>query len=239
MAETDFQSQLMGYDRASTLFSPEGRIFQVEYAEKTVRLGASSIGFVCKDGVVIIGDKRINDKLLVAGSIFKVQEIDDHIIASSAGILGDARVLIEKAQVIAQQHRVTYNDDVEVETIVREIANIKQAYTQYGGVRPFGVEIMFAGIDLNGEKKLYVTDVSGNYISYYATAIGDNDEKIKEILRKEYKESMTIKEAIKLGIKIFKNILGKEFSFDRLDVVYIDEKRKNKRLTLEEIKKFS
>jgi proteasome alpha subunit len=228
----------MGYDRASILFSPEGRIFQVEYAEKTVRLGASSIGFTCKDGVVIVADKRVEDKLLVSGSLWKIYEIDNHIIASSAGILSDARVLIERAQVYAQQHRVTYNDDVDVESVVREIANIAQAYTQYGGVRPFGVEVMFAGINPNDEKKLFVVDVTGNYNAYYATAIGEFDEKIKEILRKEYNKDMDIEECIKLGIKIFKKLLGKEFSYERMDVAFIkDKEKKVERLGLEELKK--
>lgn len=238
MVDGDFQSQLMGYDRASTLFSPEGRIFQVEYAEKTVRLGASSIGFVCKDGVVIIADKRLLDKLLVTGSLYKVHEIDKHIIGSAAGILSDARILIERAQLYAQQHRVTYNDDVEVEAVVRDIANIKQAFTQYGGARPFGVEVMLAGIDIDKSKKLFVTDVTGNYNAYWATAIGENDDKIKEILRKEYKEGMLIKDAIKLGIKILKRFLAKEFSWERIDVMVIEEKdKKAKRLSLDELKK--
>ncbi len=237
MPDGDFQSQLMGYDRASTLFSPEGRIFQVEYAEKTVRLGASSIGFICKDGVLIIADKRLVDKLIITSSSYKIYEIDDHIIASAAGILSDARVLIERAQLYAQQHRVTFNEDVEVEAIVRDIANIKQAFTQYGGARPFGVEIIIAGINVDKTKRLYVTDVTGNYNSYFATAIGEHDEKIKEILRREYKES-TINETIKFGIKIFKKILGKDFDYERIDVVYVNDKdRKAVRLNPEEIKK--
>lgn len=238
--DAEFQGQLMGYDRASTLFSPEGRIFQVEYAEKTVRLGASSIGFVCKDGVVIVADKRLTDVLLVSGSMFKVHEIDDHIIASFAGILSDGRILIERAQIYAQQHKITYNDDIDIESVAREIANIKQAYTQYGGVRPFGVEIMFTGINIDGSKKLYVTDVTGNYNAYKAVAIGENDEKIKEILRKEYNENLTIKDAIKLALKIFKKFLGKDFNYERMDVCYIDEKtRKAKRLSLKEIETLS
>jgi len=234
----EFQSQLMGYDRASILFSPEGRIFQVEYAEKTVRLGASSIGFTCKDGVVIVADKRVEDKLLVLGSLWKAYEIDDHIIASSAGILSDARVLIERAQVYAQQHRVTYNDDVDVESVAREIANIAQAYTQYGGVRPFGVELMFAGINPDNSKKLFVVDVTGNYNAYYTTAIGEFDEKIKEILRREYNKNMSVDDCIKLGLKIFKRLLGKNFNYERMDVVFVrEDERKAKRLGIEELKK--
>ncbi|MEM2478905.1 MAG: archaeal proteasome endopeptidase complex subunit alpha [Candidatus Pacearchaeota archaeon] len=237
MADGDFQSQLMGYDRASTLFSPEGRIFQVEYAEKTVRLGADSMGFVCKDGVLLMADKRMLDSLMVGKSIFKIYEIDNHIIASAAGILSDARVLIERAQLYAQQHRVTFDDDVEIEAVVRDICNIKQAFTQYGGVRPFGVQIMLAGINIDGSKRLYVTDVTGNYNAYYAFAIGEHDEKIKEILRKEYRES-TINETIKFGLKIFKKILGKDFNYERIDVMYVrDKDRKAVKLDPEDIKK--
>jgi len=92
----DMQHQAMGYDRTATMFSPEGHLLQVEYAEKTVRLGSSSIGMVCSDGVFIIADKRVEDKLVVRESASKISEIDSHIIASSAGILSDARILIER-----------------------------------------------------------------------------------------------------------------------------------------------
>src|SRR3989344_5032767 len=124
---TDMQHQMMGYDRAATMFSPEGHILQVEYAEKTVRLGSASIGIVCKDGVVIVADKRIKDKLIIAESANKVYEIDEHIMASAAGILSDARLLVERAQLIAQQHRVTYDSAIDIESANKEIANIMQA----------------------------------------------------------------------------------------------------------------
>src|SRR3989344_450353 len=135
---TEMQHQAMGYDRAATMFSPDGHLLQVEYAEKTVRLGSSSIGIACADGVVIVSDRRVNDKLILPESANKIYEIDGHIIASAAGILSDARVLIERARVIAQQNRVTYDSPIEVEEIIREIANTKQQFTQYGGGRPFG-----------------------------------------------------------------------------------------------------
>lgn len=234
----DFQSQMMGYDRASTLFSPEGRIFQVEYAEQTVkRLGASCIGFVCSDGIAIIADKRILDPLLISGSSIKVHEIDDHIIAGAAGILSDARILIERAQLYSQQHKLTFGEDVEIETIARDIGNLMQAFTQYGGARPFGVQILLGGINVDGNKKLFMIDVTGHFNAYYATAVGENDEKIKEILRKEYKESLSINDAIKLGIKIFKKILGKDFVYERIDAACISSKtRKVKRFDLNQFK---
>jgi proteasome alpha subunit len=234
----EMQNQVMGYDRAATMFSPDGHLLQVEYAEKTVRLGSSSIGFVCSDGVVIITDRRTRDKLITSESANKVYEIDEHIIASAAGILSDARVLIERSQLLAQQNRVTYDSGVDVETIIKEIANIKQAFTQYGGARPFGVSVMVAGI--SGDKpKLFVSDVTGNYFGYEASAIGENDEKIKEMLREEYEKKLNIEESIKLGLKIFKKILGKNFNIDRFDIGYVTIKDKRlKRESEEELKKY-
>lgn len=219
----DMQNQVMGYDRAATMFSPDGHLLQVEYAEKTVRLGSASIGFRCKDGIAIISDKRIKDRLIDIESANKIYEIDHHIIASAAGILSDARVLVDRAQLLSQQHRVTYDSDIEVESIIKEISNTKQAFTQYGGARPFGVSVLIAGIS-NEKPKVYVSDVTGNYFGYIASAIGENDEKIKEMLRKEYKDSITIDEAIKLGFRIFKKILEKDFSIERFDIAYITTK---------------
>ena len=121
----EMQNQVMGYDRTATMFSPDGHLLQVEYAEKTVRLGSASIGLVCKDGVVLIADKRMKDVLVVSDSANRIFEIDKHIISTAAGIVSDARILMEKAQLIAQQHRVTYDSGIEVEALVKEIANIK------------------------------------------------------------------------------------------------------------------
>ena len=234
----EMQNQVMGYDRAATMFSPDGHLLQVEYAEKTVRLGSSSIGVVCKNGVVIIADRRTRDKLIVDESANKVFEVDEHIIASAAGILSDARVIIERAQLISQQHRVTYDSGIDVESVTKEIANLKQLSTQYGGVRPFGVSIMITG--LSGAKPiLFITDVTGNYFGYKASAIGENDEKIREMLREEYKEGLDIEEGIKLGLRIFKKILGKNFDLARFDVGYIPvENKKLKKLKEEDLKKY-
>ena len=217
---TELQHQAMGYDRAATMFSPDGHLLQVEYAEKVVKFGSASIGIVCKDGVVIVADKRIRDKLIALESSHKIFEIDSHIIAGAAGILSDARVLIDQAQVLAQQNRVTYNSPVEPVTVIRLIADRKQMSTQYGGVRPYGVSILLAGVN-KGAGHLYTTDVTGNYTSYKANAIGENDEKIREILRRDYKEGITIDESIKFSLKIFKEILDKNFDLGRFEVAYI------------------
>lgn len=234
----DMQHQAMGYDRTATMFSPEGTILQVEYAQKTVRLGSSSVGMVCSDGVFILADKRIKDTLVVQDSANKIYEIDSHIIASAAGIVSDARVLIERAQVIAQQHRITYDSPIEPELIIKEISNIKQQFTQYGGARPFGVSMIVAGVK-DKKPELYTSDVTGNYFSYYANAIGENDEKIKEKLRDKYKPELNIKKGVKVALDIFEEIQGKNFDLDRFELVYIqNDDAKLKRLVKEELKEF-
>ena len=217
---TEMQHQAMGYDRAATMFSPDGHLLQVEYAEKTVRLGSTSIGLVCKDGVVIIADRRLRDKLIATESATKIFEIDEHIIATAAGILSDARMLVDDAQVLAQQHRVSYDSPVDPISVVRLIADKKQMFTQYGGSRPFGGSFMIAGSN-KGLAHLYTSDVTGNFFAYRANAIGENDEQIKETLRSEFNDSMDIEEGIKFAMGIFKKILGKNFEIERFDVAYV------------------
>lgn len=227
----DMQHQQMGYDRTATMFTPEGHLLQVEYAEKTVRLGSTSIAMKCKDGVLILADKRIDDKLIVKESASKIYEIDSHIISSIAGIVSDARVLIERAQILAQQNRLTYDSAIEPELIIKEISSMKQQFTQYGGARPFGVSVVIAGIfDESG--KVFSSDVTGNYFEYYATAIGENDSKIKELLREKYKRDLTIKQGIKIALEIFKEIKGEKFDLEKFELAYMENKE-NKIIKLE------
>lgn len=234
----DMQHQAMGYDRTATMFSPQGLLLQVEYAEKAVRHGSASIGMTCSDGVFILADLRIEDKLIVAKSTNKIYEIDSHIMASVAGILSDARVLIERAQVLAQQNRVTYDSPIEPELVIKDLANLKQQFSQYGGARPFGVSLMVAGIN-NKKPELYISDVTGNYSAYHANAIGENDDKLKEKLRERYKSDLTMKKGVKLALDIFKEMEEKKFNLGRFELVYIkSEKSELKRLYGEELQEF-
>ncbi len=232
------QHQVMGYDRSATMFSPDGHILQVEYAEKTVRLGTASIGIRCENGVVIVSDKGEKDSLIISDSADKIYEIDEHIMSSAAGILSDARLLVNHVRIVAQQHRVTYDNPIDIESIIREISDIMQQYTQHPGIRPFGVSLLIAGIS-DGKPKLYTSEITGNYYEYNAISIGKNDDKIKEILRKEYKTNMKTDEAVKLALNIFKNVLGDKFDVNRFNVGVINtDNNKLKKLTVEEIKKF-
>ncbi len=212
--------QIMGYDRAITMFSPDGRLLQVEYAKKTVRQGSTAIGMVCKDGVVLITDKRIVDPLVVPDAVEKIFLVDDHIATTAAGILSDARVLVDRAQLKAQQHKVTYDSAIDVKDIVKDIADLKQMCTQSGGLRPFGVSLLIAGIDNNGPK-LFETDPTGIFFQYKASVIGESEPEIEEVLHKEYKETLSVEDGVKLALKAMSSTQEGNFTVDRIDCMYL------------------
>ena len=213
-------NQAMGYDRAITVFSPDGRILQIEYAKKAVSAGAMTLGIVYKDGVLLAADRRIVEKLLVAESVKKVAQIDDHIISTFAGYTSDARVLVRKMRVFAQQHRLTYGEETDGEGVVRYVSDMAQTYTQYSGIRPFGISFLLASIDKKGVN-LFMTEPSGIYSQYYAKAIGLGSTEANKALEKKYKENMKFEEAKKLAREVFKEILNEEFSIDRLEAMAV------------------
>ena len=238
MQQMPGQHQIMGYDRAITMFSPDGRLLQVEYAKKTVRQGSTAVGVKCKDGVLLVTDKRIIDKLIIPESVEKIFKIDDHVMTTAAGIVSDARVLVDRAQLKAQQHKVTYDSPIDVLTIVKDICTLKQLCTQSGGLRPFGVSMLVTGADETGTK-LYQTDPTGIFFEFKANAIGEFENEIIETLHKEYKESMLIEDALKMVTKALAKLIGKEFNADRLDAAYIKEKdKKIVNLSAEQLKKY-
>ncbi|MBW3019323.1 archaeal proteasome endopeptidase complex subunit alpha [Candidatus Woesearchaeota archaeon] len=218
--------QMMGYDRAITMFSPDGRLLQVEYAKKTVRQGSTAIGMVCSDGVLLVADKRIVDPLIIADKIEKIFQVDDHIAATASGILSDARVLIERAQLKAQSHKVTYDTPIDTISVVKDMCSLMQICTQSGGLRPFGVSVLVVGVDSEGPK-LYETDPTGIFFPFKATAIGEGEPEIEEVLTKEYKPSMTIEDGLKLALFALNKVLDKDFSANRVDAAFVknDDKK--------------
>ena len=231
--------QLMGYDRAITMFSPDGRLLQVEYAKKTVRQGSTAIGIVCSDGVLLAADKRVVDSLVVPESVEKIWQIDEHIGATASGILSDARVLIDRAQLRAQQNRVTYDSEIDTSTIVKEMCDLKQVCTQSGGLRPFGVSVLVAGID-DSTPKLFEADPIGIFFQYKATAIGEGEIEVEEILHSEYKPDLTIEEGLRLALKALKKVLNENFNIERIDAAYITiAEKKFKRVTKAKLEKLS
>jgi proteasome alpha subunit len=192
---------------------------------------------VCSDGILFVTDKRVIDSLVVPEAVEKIWQIDEHIGATASGILSDARVLIERAQLKAQQHRITYDAPIDTSTIVKDICDLKQICTQSGGLRPFGVSVLVAGID-DHTPRLYETDPTGIFFQYKATVIGEGEIEIEEILHKEYKPELTIEEGFKLSLKALKKVLSDNFKIERIDAAYITIKEKKfKKFSKEKIEK--
>ena len=159
-----------GYDMTPTMYSPDGRIYQVEYAIETVKRGTIAVGIQCKDGIILAVEEKTRD-LQVGDVTQKIFQVDDHIGVAAAGYIPDARVQVDTARFFAQSNKLTYDESVEVETVAKHLADQAHQYTQYSGVRPFGVALIVAGIDKKGTR-IFVTDPSGTYVSYSAVAIG-------------------------------------------------------------------
>jgi len=227
----------MGYDRAITVFSPDGRLFQVEYAREAVKRGTTSLGIKYKDGVVLCVDKRITSKLVESRSIEKIFQVDDHISLATSGLVADARVLVDKARVEAQHHRIAYGEAIGVEMLIKKICDFKQLYTQHGGVRPFGIALLIAGV--NDVPRLFETDPSGALIEYKATAIGVGRSTAMEIFEKEYSEDMNKDEAIKLGLKVMNEVTEGAMSEETIEIAVVEqETREYYKYAPEEVKDY-
>jgi len=221
------------YDRAITVFSPDGRLFQVEYALETVNRGATILGIICSDGVVLGAEEKIETKLQDPSFTWKLYEIDDHLGAAVVGLGSDARILIDNARVYSQSNRLMYDEPIDIEVMTKRIGDIKQLYTQHAGVRPFGVSIIFGGIDKTGNK-VFSTDPSGSYRGYKAVAVGIGRETVEGILKAEYKEDLTLDSAIKLAVKCLVKALEARGEAPRLKIAVIPTATKRVRMLADE-----
>lgn len=191
------------YDSRTTIFSPEGRLYQVEYAMEAIGNAGSAIGILSKDGVVLVGEKKVTSKLLqTSTSTEKMYKIDDHVACAVAGIMSDANILINTARVQAQRYTLSYQEPMPVEQLVQSLCDTKQGYTQFGGLRPFGVSFLFAGWDKNYGFQLYMSDPSGNYGGWKAAAVGANNQAAQSMLKQDYKDDISREEAVQLALKV-------------------------------------
>ncbi len=212
-----FSPAVMGYDRALTIFSPDGKLYQVEYAFQAVRQGWSTLGIKVKEGVVLASEKVALKPLIDLDSIEKVMPIDSHVGVAFAGFGSDGRVLIEYARQVAVRHRITFGEPIPIEYLTKTISDVKQAYTQHGGVRPFGVSLIIGGVD-SGGPQLFKTDPAGQYFGYYATAIGRGEQRIEEFLEKKYRKDMSLEEAIMLAVEALKTASEKQLTPQQIDL---------------------
>jgi len=213
----------MGYDRAITVFSPDGRLYQVEYAREAVKRGTTAVGIKSQDGIVLIVDKRVSSKLLEASSIEKIFRIDDHIGVASSGLVGDARALVDRARIECQINRVSYDEKIEVEALAKKLCDHMQTLTQYGGIRPYGTALLIAGVS-DGECRLFETDPSGTLLEYKATGIGIGRPAVMKVFEEEYTPDLSIKDAILLGLKALHSATEGKFDVDTVEIGIIERK---------------
>ncbi|MFQ5837207.1 MAG: archaeal proteasome endopeptidase complex subunit alpha [Thermoplasmata archaeon] len=224
----------MAYDRAITVFSPDGRLFQVEYARVAVTRGATTAGLKFKDGVVLLAGKGLSSRLMESSSIEKIFQIDDHIGCATSGLVADARVLVDYARIMAQINKVTYREPISVDLLVKRVCDYKQNYTQYGGVRPFGTALLIGGVDDQGVH-LYETDPSGALVSYKAGSIGSGSNTVREVFEEKYQEGMEEDVAILLGLEALQKASDEKLKADTIEVGLMETGKRFRRLTVEEV----
>ena len=224
----------MAYDKGISVFSPDGRLFQVEYAREAVKKGSTTIGVKYKGGVALIVDRRSMNKLIEPKSTEKIHQIDDYIGCATSGLVADARVLVDEARKAAQIHKVNYGENISVEMLVKKVCDHKQNYTQYGGARPFGTALLVAGSDDLGVH-LFETDPSGALIAFKATCIGIGRNAAIEVLEKDYEDDMEYEEAMKLGLRTLESAIEEEPKAECVEIGVAEEGKKFRRLSEEEI----
>ena len=213
-----------GYDRAITVFSPDGRLYQVEYAIETVRRGTLAIGIKCKEGVLLAVEEKTR-KLQVSDVTQKIFQIDDHIGVAAAGYIPDARAQVDHARFFAQSNKLIYDEPVDVEVVAKNIADMSQQLTQYAGVRPYGVALIIAGVDERGGE-LFLTDPSGTFIGYEAIAIGQGSDEVNEFLEKAYKHNLNIDEVGKLALESINMVSDEKVGISHVKMSIIEKDNK-------------
>ena len=226
------------YDRAITVFSPDGRIFQVEYAFEPVRKGTTAIGLACAGGAVLAVEEKPFSSLQDMSVTQKLFQIDGHVGAAVAGLMGDARILVDQARIYAQSNKLMYDEPIDIELLGKRVSDIAQLYTQHAGVRPFGASIIFAGIDKTGSR-VFLSEPSGAYWGFKAVAIGAGADIVKPILEKEYREDMTLDEAIMLALYCLSKVIEGKIDQNKVKIAVIPmETKKFRIMSWEEIEKY-
>jgi proteasome alpha subunit len=214
-------NQQQAYDRGITIFSPDGRLYQVEYAREAVRRGSGTVGVRTADGVVLAADRQARSSLIERSSIEKIHEIDDHVGIASAGHVADARQLVDLARRQSQVEGLRYDEPIGVESLTKEVTDHIQQYTQTGGARPFGVALLVAGIE-DGEARLFETDPSGTPYEWQAVGIGGGADDSQAFLEKHYEEGADLATGIGWALSAIGETTEGGLTPEGLDVATVD-----------------
>ena len=226
-----------GYDRAITIFSPDGRLYQVEYALETVRRGSLAVGVQTNEGIVLAVEEK-GRKLQSYDSVNKMFQIDDHVGAVGAGYISDARIQVDSARVLAQSNRLVYDEPVDIEAIAKKIADMNQQYTQYAGVRPFGVSLIIGGVDENSGPVVFLADPTGNYSGFHAIAIGQGADQVNDYLEKNYENGLSLDKALTLAVECIYLVSEEKTGTAHIKAAVVDtESKRWRRLTEQELSK--
>lgn len=227
-----------GYDMTPTMYSPDGRIYQVEYAMETVKRGTLALGIKTKEGVIMAVEEKPR-ALQTANITQKIFQIDFHIGVAAAGYIPDARVQVENARLFSQGTKLTYDEAVEVETVAKHLADQSHQFTQYSGVRPNGVALIIAGVDMKGES-VYLTDPSGTFIQYAAVAIGAGSDEVNSFLEKNYDFDIGLEDAATLAIAAINIKAEKKDGVDHIKMAKVTSKNKEfEKISESDIKNYS
>jgi proteasome alpha subunit len=231
----EIMPEYMGYDRTIAVFSPDGRLFQVEYAKEAVKRGATSLGIIFKDGVLLATVKPVMS-MMIGDSFEKIFQVDDHIAAVGAGLLADARVLVNQSRVRAQVHKITYEEPIDTWGLARVIGDRMQISTLYAGLRPYGVSFLIGGVDKTGPH-LIEADPSGMLFEWQAYAIGRGAVVANKIFKQRWKQNMSDKEAAALAWDVISKT-EKEKKENIVDIALIRKDGKFMKMSEEAVKKF-
>jgi len=215
------------YDRGVTTFSPEGRLFQVEYAIEAIKLGSTAIAILTQEGIVLAVERRTQSPLMIPSSLDKIMEIDAHVACAVSGLTADAQSMVEHGRVQAQNHFFTYNESMPVRSLTQSLCALSANFgtdDEDSMSRPFGVALLVAGHDVDNGYQLYHTDPSGTWTAYKAKAIGSGSEGAQTTLQEEYKDDMTLKEAENLALSTLKAVMEEKVNAANVDMASVAPK---------------
>ena len=226
----------VAYDGDITIFSPQGRLYQVEYARETVKKGATTLGLKFKEGVILITLKNISSQLIELNALDKINQINSYTICTFCGLSADARQLIDFARDEVQIYNIWYDERISIKTLVENICEYMNVYSRFEIVRPFGVVLLIAGIDEKGPR-LFATDPSGSFLEYKAICEGKKNENVTKYLEKYYKSEMNFDTAINLGINAIKKSTNKKINSDNIEIAFVGKNKPFQKLSIKEINK--